>query len=77
MDSLTTAYNYERYGTPFRRGNTWYYGHNAGLKPQNVIYSIKGDQIDTKKQGTVFFDPNELSDDGTLSVRLHPRHADV
>jgi prolyl oligopeptidase len=68
--SLTKTYNYERYGTPWRRGNRWYYSYNEGLKAQNVHYAIENDAIDSKEQGTVFFDPNTLSEDGTLSVHL-------
>jgi prolyl oligopeptidase len=67
-DSLTNNFNYERYGAPFRRGNRWFYSYNEGLKAQSAIYAIEGDAIDSMDNGTVFFDPNTLSDDGTLSV---------
>jgi prolyl oligopeptidase len=61
-------YNFERYGVPIRHGNRWYYSYNEGLKAQNVYYAIEGVAIDTTEQGTVFFDPNTLSKDGTVSV---------
>ena len=68
MRSLTKTYDYERYRTPHKEGNRWYYSYNEGLKPQSVYYSLDDDAIDSKAQGTVFFDPNALSDDGTLAV---------
>lgn len=68
--SLTKTYDYERYGVPFKKGNRWYYSYNEGLKPQSVYYSLDDDAIDSETQGTVFFDPNTLSEDGTLAV--HP-----
>src|SRR5579862_8210788 len=66
--SLTKNYDFERFGLPFRRGDRWYYMHNSGLQSQSVYYSIEADKIDTKEQGTVFFDPNGLSEDGTVAV---------
>lgn len=66
--SLTKTYNYERYSAPSRRGDRWYYSYNEGLKAQSVYYAVENDQIDGKEQGSVFFDPNTLSEDGTLSV---------
>lgn len=69
--SLTKTYNYERYGAPARRGDRWYYSYNEGLKAQSVHYTIENDRIDGKDRGTVFFDPNTLSEDGTLSVQSH------
>jgi hypothetical protein len=68
MDSLTNTFNYERYGAPFRRGNQWFYSYNEGLKAQSAVYTIEGNAIDSTDNGTVFFDPNTLSEDGTLSV---------
>jgi prolyl oligopeptidase len=61
-------YDYERYGSPFRCGNRWYYSYNEGLRPQSVFYTLDEDAIDTNSKGTVFFDPNTLSEDGTVAV---------
>ena len=69
MTSLTKIYDYERFGLPARRGNRWYYLYNSGLNPQDVYYAIEGHTIDGGDRGTVFFDPNTLSDDGTVAVR--------
>jgi len=66
--SLTKNYDYERFGVPSRRGNRWYYSHNTGLQAQSIYYSIEDEMIDTKEQGTIFFDPNTLSEDGTVAV---------
>jgi prolyl oligopeptidase len=66
--SLTKKTDHERGGAPFRRGNRWYHNYNEGLKPHWVLNAIEGDAIDSDKHGTLFFDPNELSDDGSISV---------
>ena len=70
LNSLTGSFDYERYGVPCRYGDRWYYTYNEGLKPQNVYYALDSDAIDSNEKGTIFFDPNTLSDDGTLAV-LH------
>jgi Prolyl oligopeptidase, N-terminal beta-propeller domain len=68
--SLKQLYDYERFRVPFRKGNRWYYAYNSGLSPQDVYYTVEGeDAIDRRDRGTVFFDPNTLSDDGTVAVR--------
>jgi len=46
----------------------WYYSYNQGLWPHSVYYTLDGDFIETTERGKVFFDPNTLSDDGTLAV---------
>lgn len=66
--SMTKKTDHERGGAPFRRGNRWYHNYNEGLKPHWVYNAIEGDAIDSDKKGTLFFDPNELSDDGSISV---------
>ncbi|KAI8837460.1 prolyl oligopeptidase [Chytriomyces cf. hyalinus JEL632] len=61
---LTKMFNYERYGVPFKKGSSYYYFHNSGLQPQSVLYTQKS--IDS--EASVFFDPNKLSEDGTVSL---------
>lgn len=60
---LEKLFNYERVGAPFREGENRYYFKNDGLQPQSVMYRIKPDG-----QEDVFFDPNTLSKDGTVSL---------
>ncbi|KAJ3004668.1 UNVERIFIED_CONTAM: hypothetical protein HDU68_004957 [Siphonaria sp. JEL0065] len=61
---LTEMFNYERYGVPFKKGDNYYYFHNSGLQPQSVLYTQK--TVDG--EASVFFDPNTLSADGTVSL---------
>ncbi|KAI8837115.1 prolyl oligopeptidase [Chytriomyces cf. hyalinus JEL632] len=64
VTSLTESFNYERYGVPFKKGDNYYYFHNSGLQPQALIRTQK--TLDS--EATVFFDPNALSEDGTVSL---------
>ena len=62
-------YNYERFTAPFRSGKRWYYSYNEGLKAHAVYYTLDEKSLATREMGTVFFDPNTLSEDGTISVK--------
>ncbi|KAI9357906.1 prolyl oligopeptidase [Zopfochytrium polystomum] len=64
---LTDVFNYERFGCPFKRGEYYYYFHNSGLQPQSVLYRKRA--LDGPAE--VFFDPNTLSDDGTVSLNTY------
>jgi len=65
-ERLSTLWNYEKIGAPFKEGAYTYFYKNNGLQNQYVIYRYKtGDQPDT---ATVFLDPNTFSDDGTVSL---------
>lgn len=63
-DRLEKLWNYSRMGTPFKRGNYYFYSFNDGLQNQNVIYKTS----DLKEKGKVFLDPNTFSDDGTVAL---------
>jgi len=63
-DRLTEIWNYERYSSPFKRGDKYYYFKNDGLQNQSVLYAIEGLTGD----GKVVLDPNTFSEDGTTSL---------
>ncbi|XCF06412.1 prolyl oligopeptidase family serine peptidase [Tamlana crocina] len=60
---LSSLWNYEKIGAPFKEGNYTYFYKNNGLQNQNVLY--RKDENNTEE---VFLDPNTFSDDGTISL---------
>ncbi|KAJ3027841.1 UNVERIFIED_CONTAM: hypothetical protein HDU68_002986 [Siphonaria sp. JEL0065] len=64
---LTQLNNFEKYTTPFKAGDNYYYFYNSGLQAQSVMYTQKS----LDGEPTVFFDPNSLSADGTISLNAY------
>ncbi|MBT3571603.1 MAG: S9 family peptidase [Flavobacteriales bacterium] len=60
---LEELWNYEKIGTPFNEGNYTYFYKNNGLQNQYVLYRKKGEE-----QEEVFINPNQFSEDGTISL---------
>ena len=61
---LTQLWNYEKYGSPFKRGGSYYYFKNDGLQNQYVLYRLES--LDAQPQ--VLIDPNTWSKDGTVAL---------
>jgi len=61
---LRILWNYEKIGSPFKRGYYYYFYKNDGLQNHAVLYRTK----DLSTEAEIFLDPNQLSDDGTVSI---------
>jgi len=62
---LTELWNYERFGTPVKRGERYFFTRNAGLEAQDVYWVADG----LESKGRVLIDPNTLSKDATTSIK--------
>ncbi|WP_299435477.1 prolyl oligopeptidase family serine peptidase [uncultured Aquimarina sp.] len=61
---LSSLWNYEKVGAPFKEGDYTYFYKNDGLQNQYVIYRFKNEGDEPE----VFLDPNTFSEDGTTSL---------
>lgn len=60
---LSELWNYERFGLPTRRGDRVFYRYNDGLMNQDQLLVVEGDA-----PMRVLFDPNVLTDEGTVDL---------
>ncbi|EIM85490.1 prolyl oligopeptidase [Stereum hirsutum FP-91666 SS1] len=75
-DEIRKSTDYERFSAPsLKEDNRWYWSYNSGLQAQSVIYRSTdstlptyGSSGQTTANTEVFFDPNALSEDGTVSL---------
>ena len=63
---LTSLWNYEKVGSPFKEGDYTYYYKNDGLQNQYVVYRYKTGEDPASSE--VFLDPNTFTEDGTTSL---------
>ncbi len=61
---LTTLWNYERFGAPFKVADKYYFSKNNGLQNQSVLYRM--DSLDAEPE--LVLDPNAWSKDGTVAL---------
>ncbi len=68
-DRLREIWNYERWSTPSKRGERYFYQRNDGLQDQSVVYVAEQvDQEGDEPPGRVLLDPNSWSDDATVAL---------
>lgn len=60
---LREVWDYPKYEIPRKRGGKLFYMKNDGLQEQPALYVQEGEA-----PARVLFDPNELSDDGTVAI---------
>ena len=63
--AMAAAYNYEKWGIPFKAGGRYFYRRNAGLKNQPILYS----RPSLDGPPSVVLDPNVLRADGTVALQ--------
>ncbi len=61
---LTQVWDFERYSTPFWKGDNYFFYKNDGMQNQSVLYIQEG--LDGAPRE--FLNPNKMSDDGTVSL---------
>ena len=61
QQKLEKMWNYEKYSSPFKQGDYYYYYKNEGLQNQSILYR----QLGLNGLPEVFINPNELSKEGT------------
>ncbi|MDG2052183.1 MAG: prolyl oligopeptidase family serine peptidase [Flavobacteriaceae bacterium] len=65
-ERLTSIWNYEKIGAPFKEGDYTYFRKNDGLQNQFVIYRYKTEEDSSTAK--IFLDPNTFKEDGTVSL---------
>ena len=63
-ERLEKLWNYEKIGTPFKKGDFWYFYKNNGLQNQSVLYRMATLEAEPEE----FINPNTFSKDGTTSL---------
>ena len=63
--AMAAAYDYEKWGIPFKAGGRYFYRRNAGLKNQPILYS----RPSLNGPPSVVLDPNVLRADGIVALQ--------
>lgn len=65
-ERLASLWNFERFSSPSKHGDHYFFRHNTGTQDHSVLYTATS----LDGQATEVLDPNTLSKDGTISVKL-------
>ena len=63
-ERLTELWNFAKYSSPAKHGDTYFFFKNDGLQNQYVLYR----QDTLESEPTVLLDPNTWSEDGTIAL---------
>ena len=63
-ERLTSIWNYNSMGTPFKAGGRYFFFKKEGLQNQSVLYMMENLEAEPK----VVLDPNTFSEDGTIAL---------
>ncbi|MFO8054224.1 MAG: prolyl oligopeptidase family serine peptidase [Bacteroidales bacterium] len=63
-ERLTEIWNYPKYSAPSKKNKMYFFFKNDGLQNHSVLYMTD----DPEKEGEILLDPNEFSEDGTVSL---------
>ncbi|MEM9452314.1 MAG: prolyl oligopeptidase family serine peptidase, partial [Cyanobacteria bacterium P01_E01_bin.6] len=63
-ERLTQLWNHEKFRTPFKKGDRFFFFKNNGLQNQDVLYTL----LDLDAEPITLLDPNTLSEDGTVAL---------
>lgn len=66
---LEKVWNYEKRSGLFKAGKYFYFFRTEGLKNQSMLYRQTNNEI-AEKEPELFFDPNTLSSDGTVALKI-------
>ncbi|KAI0294865.1 prolyl oligopeptidase [Multifurca ochricompacta] len=71
-EEIKASTDYEKFGLPsLKDDGRWYWSYNSGLQAQPVYYRSRDSELPDSVSGPggeVFFDPNVLSSDGSVSL---------
>eukprot|EP00941_MAST-03F_sp_MAST-3F-sp1_P006313 g6313.t1 len=69
-ERMTKLFDYEKYGTPFRRGDRYFFFKNDGLQNQYVLYKANSLEDAMNGKASVLLDINTWREDGTASYKF-------
>ncbi len=64
---ITQLWDYEKFGTPYKKAGRYFYFRNDGLQDHSVLYWTES----LEAQPKVLLDPNNFSKDGTVALGRH------